>query len=112
MTIREALKAKIQYPLKDNVFTPILIERCLDGEAEYTVEVYESYSFKGALADSYYASTDAINFSESDISVSKPDPNIALRKANALYRTIGEEEKNLDQPTVCVGPPPGTYVSH
>lgn len=112
MKIREALKALLRYPLEDIAIEYIIQKRGLEGESEYCAELEKLPSFIGAKADTYFAMISAINFSESGISVSSPNISIALREANYLYRSIGEEEKYLDQPTVCVGPPPGTYVSY
>lgn len=86
--------------------------RGLDGDAPIDAETLNSNAFLGASADCLFGLIDSPNFSESDISISLQDRDLILKKANYLYRTIGEEEKSLDQPMVYVGPPPGTYVSY
>lgn len=114
-TISQALKDQIgnSYSLLGSGFVEnIMILRGLDSEGEATKESLDSKEYIGAYADCLYALVDSANISESDISISLQDRNVILKKANYLYRTIGEEEKQLDQPTVCVGPPPGTYVSY
>lgn len=110
-TIRQALIDEIPYPLGEGFIDNRIISRGLDGDIEINASVINSNEFLGAKADCLYALIESPNFSESGISISLQDRNLILKKANYLYRSIGEEEKNLDQPTVCVGPPPGTYVS-
>ncbi|MDE6339634.1 MAG: hypothetical protein K2K97_07605 [Muribaculaceae bacterium] len=111
-TVRQALKDEIPYPVGNGFIDNRLIARGLDGDAQIDAALINSNEFLGAKADCLYALIESPNFSESDISISLQDRTLILRKANALYRAIGEEEKNLDQPTVCVGPPPGTYFSY
>ena len=111
-TIRQALIDEVSYPLSLGKIDNKLISRGLDGDAPISAETINSKEFLGAAADCLYDLIDAPNFSESDISISLQDRDLILKKANNLYRTIGEEEKNLDQPMVCVGPPPGTSVSY
>lgn len=111
-TIRQALKDEIGYPIGDGFIENKLIARGLDGDCAISATVINSKEFLGASADCLFSLIDAPNFSESDISISLQDRDLILKKANYLYRTIGEEEKNLDQPMVCVGPPPGTYVNY
>lgn len=111
-TIRQALKDEVGYPIGDGFIENKLIARGLDGDGAISASVINSKEFLGASADCLFALVDAPNFSESDISISLADRNLILKKANYLYRTIGEEEKTLDEPMVYVGPPPGTYVSY
>lgn len=114
-TIKEALKGYIGNAwslLGASMLENILIERGCDPDKEFTAETAKDKAFVGCRADALYALVDTPNISESDISISLQDRDLILKKANLLYRTIGEEEKSLDQPTVCIGPPPGTYVSY
>lgn len=111
-TIRQALIDEIPYPIGEGFIDNRIISRRLDGDAELSAEIINSNEFLGAKADCLYALIEAPNFSESGISISLQDRKLILKKANFLYKAIGEEEKNLDQPTVCIGPPPGTYVSY
>lgn len=110
-TVRQALKDEIGYPIGDGFIENKLIARDLDGDGYISASVINSKEFLGATADCLFALVDSPNFSESDISISLQDRDLILKKANYLYRSIGEEEKNIDQPIVCVGPPPGTYVN-
>lgn len=102
-TIAQALKDEIPYPLGEGFFENRLLERGLDGGSEISSEVLASPEFKGAVADCLYSLVEAPNFSESDISFSLQDRNLILKKANVIYASIGEPEKNLDQPTVYIG---------
>ncbi len=111
-TIRQALIDEISYPLNKGKIENKLLARGLDADSPIDAKTINSKEFLGAVADCLFGLIDAPNFSESDISISLQDRDLILKKANYLYRAIGEEEKNLDQPTVCVGPPPGTYVSY
>ena len=111
-TIRQALKDEIPYPIRNGFIDNKLLSRGLDGDQLIDASVINSKEFIGATADCLYSLIEAPNFSESDISISLQDKDLILKKANSLYRSIGEEEKNLDQPTVYVGPPPGTYVNY
>lgn len=111
-TIRQSVSDEMLYPLGSGKIENKLISRGLDGDLPIDATVINSKEYLGAVADCLYALIEAPNFSESDISISLQDRNLILKKANYLYRAIGEEEKNLDQPTVWVGPPPGTYVNY
>ena len=111
-TIRQALIDEISYPLGEGRIENMIIARGLDGDSEISASIINSKEFLGAKADCLFALIDTPNFSESDISISLADRNLILKKANWLYKAIGEEEKTLDQPTVYVGPPPGTYVNY
>lgn len=104
-TIAQTLKDEIDYPIKDGKIENMLMRRGLDGSGEISAEVLNSPEFNGAVADCLYSLVEAPNFSESDISISLQDRNLILKKANAIYASIGEEEKHLDQPKVYVGWP-------
>lgn len=104
-TIAQALKDEIHYPLKDGFIENKLMRRGLDGSGEISAEVLSSPEFNGTVADCLYSLIEAPNFSESDISISLQDRDLILKKVNAIYASIGEEEKNLDQPKVYVGWP-------
>ena len=110
-TVKQALIDEIGYPCNEGRIENKLLRRSLDADSPCDHDVITSDSFVGATADCLFALLADPNFSESGISISLPDRTMILKQANSLYRSIGEEEKNLDQPTVCIGPPPGTYVS-
>ncbi len=104
-TIAQALKDEIYYPVNDGKIANILLRRGLDGDCEISEEIITSAEFNGAVADCLYSLVEAINFSESDISISLQDKNLILKKANSIYNSIGEPEKNLDMPKVYIGLP-------
>ncbi|ROT19578.1 hypothetical protein EEL53_10055 [Muribaculaceae bacterium Isolate-114 (HZI)] len=102
-TIAQALKDEIHYPLGGGFIENKLLARGLNGESLIDSSVINSNEFKGAVADCLYSLIEAVNFSESDISISLQDRNLILKKVNAIYASIGEETKDLDQPKVYVG---------
>lgn len=102
-TIAQALKDEVYYPVNDGKIENILLKRGLEGNAEISAETINSNEFNGAVADCLYSLVEAPNFSESDISISLQDRKLILKKANALYASIGESEKNLDEPKVYIG---------
>lgn len=102
-TIAQALKDEVYYPVNDGKIENILLRRGMDGSGEISAEVLNSPEFNGAVADCLFSLVEAPNFSESDISISIQDKNLILKKVNLIYKSIGEEEKNLDEPTVYIG---------
>lgn len=104
-TIAQALKDEIDYPVSDGKIKNRLMRRGLEGGCEISAEVLDSPEFNGAVADCLYSLVEAPDFSESDISISLPDRDLILKKANAIYLSIGEEEKKIDRPKVYVGWP-------
>lgn len=102
-TIAKALSDEIAYPISEGYVENKLLARELDGECEVTAEILQSSEFRGAVADCLYALVESPNFSESDISFSLNDRNLILKKANTIYKEIGEPEKDLTIPKVYVG---------
>lgn len=102
-TIAQTLKDEILYPVGEGFIGNRLLARGLDPEADITTEVYNCASFQGAIADSLLSLIEAPNFSETDISISLTDKNLILKKANDIYRRIGEDERNLLEPRVYIG---------
>lgn len=100
MTVFEALKSKIKYPLSDDLINSILIERGLKGTDEYTHEVAKSNEFKGARADCYKELIDAINVGEGGMSISLSDKELILDMANSIYKEIGEPQYGKEQSSV------------
>lgn len=100
-TILQALIDEVHYPFPIGMLENKLTCRRIDGESEFTPEVATSRAFKGVLADCLYALIEAPNISEADKSFSLSDKALILKKANALYAQIGEEEVELvERPTV------------
>lgn len=104
-TIRQALIDEVHYPLPLGFIENKIIERGLKGEDEYTVEVFSSNEWKGALADCLYSLFQAVSLSESDKSIgtlTDEDKKRLLVRINSLYQAIGEEPVE-GQPMVYVG---------
>lgn len=102
-TIKQTLMDEVYYPIPEGTVENKLIARGLEGEGEISSEIMKSKEFMGALADCFWSLVVAIDFSESDISVSLPDRKFLIKRANAYYRAIGEEEKPEDEATVQFG---------
>ena len=103
-TILQALIDEVQYPLSVGTLENKLLYRGLDPAGDYVIDVAHSNEFKGAVADCLYALIDAPNFNEADKSFSLSDKNLILKKANAMYKSIGEKEISLvDEPMVYIG---------
>lgn len=102
-TILQALIDEIDYPFPKGKFENKLLARGLNGDDEFTYKVITSNEFKGAVADCLYSLIEAVNFSESDKSVSLPDRDVLLKKMNAIYTSIGEPEKCFGEPVVYIG---------
>lgn len=104
-TIRQALIDEVHYPLPLGFIENKIIERGLNGDAEYTTEVFRSNEWKGALADCLYSLLQAVSLSESDKSIgtlTDEDKKRLLVRINSLYQAIGEESP-LGQPMVYIG---------
>lgn len=106
-TIQQALLDEIYYPIGVGIVENKLIARELDGSTTFTSEVAKSKTYKGALADCLCSLIQSISISEADKSVgalSNADKKMILRKANDLYREIGEEEVDFaERPVVYIG---------
>ncbi len=100
MTILDALKSKIKYPMTVDFFLSILIDRGLNGDEEYTTSVATSKEFKGARADSLIELIDTPNISEGSVSISVADKASIIVVANRLYRELGEPLYEKPQPKV------------
>lgn len=102
MTILEALKSGVNYPLSSNTFIRIATQRGIVTIDEFTTEVANSNSFKGALADLLYELITVPNISEGGMSISFSEKKFILDRANSLYLEIGEQTKG--QPKVQIQP--------
>lgn len=101
-TILSALKDEIHYPVPDGFLENKLIKRGLSGADEYSSTVANSNDFQGVLADCYIGLLDAIDFSEGDKNVALPNRDLLLKKANAIYKAIGEQTISDEIPTVYI----------
>lgn len=104
-TIGQALVDEIHYPVGKGNIENRLMARVLNPDDECTPEIITSVPFIGAVADCLYSLIEAVNFSEADKSISLPNRDILLKKVNAIYRSIGEPEKVLEdeKPMVYIG---------
>ena len=93
MTILEALKSRVHYPLSGNTFESIATQRGIVTADEFTTEVANSKHFKGALADLLYELVAVPNISEGGVSISFAEKKYILSRANNLYNEIGEQSK-------------------
>lgn len=103
MTILQALKSKVSYPIKDDTLLAILIERGINGENDFNLSVAKSNSFKGAVADLYLHLATVPNISEGGMSVSYGDKNTFLSLYSALKKEIKEEDNSSNATCVFVG---------
>ena len=102
-TIGQALMDEIHYPVPVGMIENKLIMRGLYYEDEFNIDIAKSKEFIGAVADCLYSLIEAPNFSEADKSISLSDKSLILSKVNALYKSIGEQEKSsLAAPRVCI----------
>ncbi len=105
-TVRQALRDEVHYPMTKGFVENKIIERGLDGSATYTVEIFRSSAYRGALADCLCSLIHAVNFSESDKSVGNltdEQRKQLLKRANALYEEIGEPTVDDGEPMVYFG---------
>lgn len=101
----QALKDEVHYKLSSGFFDNRLLERGLNGDDECTIDTFKSKSFKGAVADCLASLVHAQNYTEGDVSMSLSDKKVeeAKKLANSIYRSIGEDDKCFDDPTVYIG---------
>jgi len=103
MTILEALKSKVQYPMPDNFYQSIMVGRSIQGETEFSAEISKSKEFIGAYADCLAGLVTYPNVSEGGVSISVSDSVSLLNIANSLYKSIGENVIGKEIPTVTIG---------
>lgn len=101
-TIGQALIDEIHYPISVGMVENKLIMRGLSYDDIFDIEVGKSSAFIGAIADCLYSLIEAPNFSEADKSINLSDKSLILKKVNALYTSIGEQEKSLATPVVYI----------
>jgi len=90
MTILEALKATVSYPVNDNQANLILIKRGLTGTATIDQTVAVSKDFELAQADLLVFLISAINVSESGYSISLSEKVLIQKHASVIYSKHGE----------------------
>ena len=97
VTVLEALKAEISYPVPMSFFKATLIKRGVDGDAEFTAELANSRAYRLCYADCVKRHLLAISVSEGSLSVSIADKELLLNVANGIYREYGEPEVILKE---------------
>jgi len=102
-SILQALIDEIHYPVGEGHAENRLMARCLNGDDECDTVVFNSYAFQGAVADCLRMLVSAPGFSEADKSVSLSDKSLIIKRANAIYKAIGEPEIDEGNPMVYVG---------
>lgn len=104
-TIKQALLDEIHWPLPIGFVENKLIERELNGDDDYTPEVFKSAQWKGCLADCLLSLLQSFSLSEAGKSIgslSDKDKERLLVRIKSLYKEIGEEPA-LGEPTVYIG---------
>lgn len=90
MTILNALKHAVNYPLTDEVVIPIAVRRNLGHSDELTTEVANSREYELSRADVYAYLANMVNLSQDGASVSSASAKAYASSANAIYRKYGE----------------------
>lgn len=95
ITVCQALKDEIVYPLPLSKVEIIATKRGFEDTDMFSRELSMQNSYKGALADCYYSLLQTISFSEGGMSVgalTDSQRKSVLAMANNLYKEIGEPE--------------------
>lgn len=104
MTNLEALKGKVAgYPLKDEAYLSVLIDRKLGSQDEYEGK---SKAFDLAMADLYITLITGVNISEGGYQISIAERNNFIKVANGLYIRHGEKPFLEDPQPIVTGASP------
>lgn len=95
MTVLEALKGEVSYPIPNAFFESTFIKRGLKGDVEFTAELANSRAYRLCYADCLKRHLLAISVSEGGLSVSIADKELLLNAANSIYREYGEGEISM-----------------
>lgn len=96
MTTLEAIKSTVAgYPLPDNSFIKVLLDRGLSATAEYSGK---TKAFELATADIYMVLVSVTNIDEGGYKISLTDKSNLMKMANAIFKKWGEETSS--NPTV------------
>jgi hypothetical protein len=92
MTVYEALKSCVGYPVPQGTIEAIAVRRGLYGQLqeEVTTPTMESKAYALCEADIMKFVAMAPNVSEAELSVSMNDRDILIGTANAIYTRYGE----------------------
>ena len=106
-TIQQALIDDIHYPISVGFVENVMIKRNLNLDDEFSNDIADSNEYQGALADCLWSLVQTVNFSEADKSVgslSDKQLTVILNEANSIYKSIGEQAKELEpKPMVHIG---------
>jgi len=92
MTNLEAIKSTVAgYPLPDNTFIKVLMDRGLSATVEYAGK---SKNFELATADLYMVLVSATNITEGDFSISLTDKGNLAKMAETIYRKWDDSSIN------------------
>ena len=83
MTVLEALRTSVGYPLDSRYLERIMLDRCLDPQAEYNGPAKD---FMLARADVYMALVTTPNISEDGFSLTVADRSMLASMAESIYR--------------------------
>ena len=104
MTVLDALKANVSYPLSGDFFLSVATERGLSHDDEFHMGVGQTREFLLAKADCLVSVASGINFTEGSLSVGVPDRDKLIRIANSIYSRFGEPlveaEASVRQPSI------------
>lgn len=90
VTNLEAIKSAVAgYPLPDNTFNRVLIDRGITASAVYAGK---TEAFELAVADIYMQLATSANISEGGYNVSLSDKKILLQNANDIYTKYNRQE--------------------
>ena len=89
MTVLEAIKARVNYPLTDAQAEEKLICRGAEPAADYTKDIADSKAFRLAYADTLRLVLTMVNLSQGG-SITAQNPAGIRGTANAIYRHYDE----------------------
>lgn len=98
MTILEALKSEVSYPIPETYFEKSLIERGLDGEDNFTQQIAVGGPFRLAYADCLKRHITAVNIGEGGMSISVQNADKLVAIANGIYSQYGEPLLQIGEP--------------
>lgn len=90
MTILEALRSRVKYPLDENLLSSILTDRDLEPIGEYTAQVGTGKAFMLCRADMLVAQVDAVQIQEGGMSISLTDKSNFITIADSIYERFSE----------------------
>ena len=89
MTILDAIKADVSYPLSDNAFELALIKRGLTSADTVTAIITASEEYELAVADCLMSAATSPDVKEGGYSVSMSDKKNIIARANGIYSKYG-----------------------